>query len=146
VKRFAFKLEKLLELRAFYERRAELVLAEKAGRCAILEERLREIAQSRSRTGKEMFAPGRDIADYRAAELYLMRLDRERDRLIEELAQAELEREAARAVYIEKHRDREAIDKIKERRQADYYRAAEREEIKALDDLARRRPVEAGGY
>jgi flagellar FliJ protein len=146
VKRFAFKLEKLLELRAFHERRAELLLAEKAGRCALLEERLKEIAQSRIRTGREMFAPGRDIADYRAAELYIMRLDKERDRLLEELAQAELEREAARADYLVRHRDREAIDKLKERRQADYYRAAEREEIKALDDLARRRPVEAGGY
>jgi len=144
LRRFAFKLEKLLELRAFHEKRAELVLAEKAGRCAVLEAGLREVAESRARTSREMFAPGRDLADYRAAELYLVRLDRERDRLLAELAQAELEREAARAEYIEKHRDREAIDKLKERRQADYYRLAEREETKALDDIARRSLVEAG--
>lgn len=144
MRRFAFKLEKLLELRAFYEKRAELVLAEKAGRCALLEAGLFSVAESRARTSREMFAPGRDLADYRAAELYLVRLDRERDRLLAELAQAELEREAARAEYIEKHRDREAIDKLKERRQADYYRLAEREETKALDDIARRSLVEAG--
>lgn len=146
MKRFAFKLEKLLELRSFHERKAELVLAEKAGRCAVLEARLKEIAESRVRTARGMFASGRDIADYRACELYILRLDHERDRVLEELARAEVEREEARVEYLRRHKDREAIDKLKERRQADYYRAAEREEIKALDDLARRRPVEAGGY
>jgi flagellar protein FliJ len=138
VRLFRFKLEKLLELRGFYERRAELVLAEKAGRCALLDASLRETAEKRSRTGRDMFSAGRMLADYRAAELYIVRLDRDRDRLTEELARAELEREAARAEYIEKHKSREAIEKLKERRQADYYRLALREETKALDDLPRR--------
>ena len=105
MRRFRFNLEKLLELRVFYERRAEMVLAEKAGRCAVLDARLaRERRVQRSRTGREMFAAGRGLADYRAAELYIVRLDRDRDRLLEELAQAELEREEARAAYVEKHK------------------------------------------
>lgn len=145
MRRFKFNLEKLLELRSFHERRAELVLAEKAGRCAILDDHLRETAQARSRTGREMFSAGRILEDYRAAELYIVRLDRDRDRLTEELARAELEREGARAVYIERHKAHEAIEKLKERRQTEYYRLAEREETKALDDLARRRVVEAKG-
>jgi flagellar protein FliJ len=154
VRRFRFKLEKLLELRGFYERKAELVLAEKAGRCNLLGNKLRETAEARARTGREMFSSGRMLADYRAAELYIVRLDRDRDRLIGELAAAELEREQARLEYVEKRKGREVLDKIKERRQGEYYRLAEREEIKALDDIARpkkivdsatRRPVEAKG-
>jgi flagellar protein FliJ len=137
VRRFRFKLEKLLELRGFHERKAELVLAEKAGRCALLDNRLRETAEARFRTGREMFAAGRLLADYRAAELYIVRLDRDRDRLTEELASAELEREDARLDYVEKRKSRELLDKIKERRQGEYYRLALREETKALDDLAR---------
>lgn len=145
MKRFAFKLEKLLELRAYHERRAELDLAEKAGRCAVLEARLFSLAESRARTSREMFAAGRDLEDYRAAEFYILRLDRERDQVAARLAAAELEREASRLVYLEKHRDRQAIDKLKERRQTEYYRLAEREEIKVLDDIARRGVVEARG-
>jgi flagellar protein FliJ len=137
VRRFRFKMEKLLELRGFYERKAELVLAEKAGNCALLDAKLRETAERRVRTGREMFSAGRILADFRAAELYIVRLDRDRDRLTEELARAELEREAARGEYIEKHKSREVLEKIKERRQADYYRLARREETKALDDIAR---------
>jgi len=143
MRRFRFNLEKFLELRSFHERRAELVLAEKAGRCAILDGRLRELAQARSRTNREMFSSGRELSDYRAAELYIIRLERDRDRVEKELALAELEREEARAIYVDRHKAREAIEKLKERRQSEYYRLAEREETKALDDLARRRTVEA---
>jgi flagellar protein FliJ len=143
VRAFRFNLEKLLELRGFYERKAEMVLAEKTGRCAALDSELREVAQSRSSTRLEMFSPGRVLADYRASELYIIRLDRKRDELLEELASAELEREAALAVYVEKHKAREAIDKLKERRQAEYYRLELREETKELDDLPRRKSFES---
>jgi flagellar protein FliJ len=146
VKAFSFKLEKLLELRGFHERKAEMALAEKAGACAVLNAKLHDVAQSRSRTKLEMFSSGRMLADYRAAELYVVRLDRDRDKLINLLAQAELECEKALGDYVEKHRARELIDKLKERRQAEYYRAALREETKALDDLAKRPgPLEARG-
>jgi flagellar protein FliJ len=154
MRRFRFKLEKLLELRGFHERKAELVLAEKAGRCSLLENELRGNAEARARTGREMFSVGRMLADYRAAELYIVRLDRDRDKLTEELAAAELEREKARLEYIEKRKAREVLDKIKERRQGEYYRLAKREEIKALDDIvrpkivsdtAKKRSVEAKG-
>jgi flagellar protein FliJ len=143
MRRFRFNLEKLLELRAFYERKSEMTLAEKAGRCALLDASLREVAKSRVRTGREMFSAGRDLSDYRAAELYIARLERDRERIIEELASAELEREEARVAYVEKRKARESIEKIKERRQAEYYRLAAREETKALDDLARRKTVES---
>jgi len=138
LRRFAFKLEKLLELRSFYEHRAELVLAEKAGRCAALQNRLNEVAASRARAGREMFEAGHGLPDFRAAELYIIRLDRERDKLIEELALAEAEREKARLEYLQKHRDKEAIAKVKERREADYYREALREETKVLDEVGAR--------
>jgi flagellar protein FliJ len=144
MRRFRFKLEKLLEIRAFAERKAELVLAEKAGRCALLDGELRRVAESRVRARGEMYSAGRDLEDFRATELYVARLDRDRDRLLEELARAELEREEARVLYVERRKDREAIEKLKERRQAEYYRLAEREETKALDDLARRRVEGAG--
>lgn len=141
MRRFRFKLEKLLELRGFYEKKAELVLAEKSGRCSLLDAELRENAEARARAGREMFAPGRGLPDFRASELYMVRLDRDREKLVRELAAAELEREEARKDYVEKRKAREVLDKIRERRQGEYYRLAEREEIKALDDIQRPRPT-----
>lgn len=137
MKRFRFRLEHLLRLRSFNERKAELVLAEKAGACALLDAKLADNMERRVRTAREMFAPGRKIADFRASELYVLRLDGERERLALELAAAEIEREKARGEYLRLHRDREAVDKLRERREVEYYRLAEREETKILDDMAR---------
>ncbi|MDA8426741.1 MAG: flagellar export protein FliJ [Treponema sp.] len=145
MKRFKFKFEKLLEVRAFHERRAELILAEKAARCGELESELRTVAENRQRTTQEMFAVGRGLEDFRSSGFYLMRLDRERDRLFEELALAEAEREEARREYLKKRVERESIDKLRERRQAEYYRLAEREEMKIIDDLVSSRVAASRG-
>jgi flagellar FliJ protein len=143
VRRFRFRLDRLLELRSFKERRAELVLAERAGLCALLEARIAENLERRARNSRDMFAPGRELSDYRAAELYQRRLEAERERLSRELVVAELAREAAKAEYLAKRRDREVVDKLRERKETEYYRLAELEETKELDDLARR-PGRAG--
>lgn len=137
MKRFAFRLERLLELRAWHEKRAELLLAEKAGACALLEAEIALNLEERARSAREAFAAGRELSDFRAAQLYMRRLDLERERLTGRLALAEAERESARLAWIEKHRDKESVGKLRERREAEYYRFAEREEVKVLDDIAR---------
>ena len=137
MKRFAFRLERLLELRDWNEKKAELALAEKAGACALLQTKIEENIESRVRTSRDAYAPGRELPDFRAAEFYLRRLDVEREKLSARLAAAELEREKARLEWMAKHRDREVVGKLKERREAEYYRLALREEAKVLDDMAR---------
>ncbi|MEI6387234.1 MAG: flagellar export protein FliJ [Spirochaetota bacterium] len=143
MKRFRFKLLHLLELRAFHEKRSELVLAEKAGACAVLEGRIAGNLESRARTIRERTGRSLSIPDFMASELYRARLDGERERLGVELLGAESERELARVEYLSRRRDREAVDKLRERREAEYYRLAAREETKALDDLVRRPAIGA---
>lgn len=145
MRKFAFRLEKLLELRKYRERVAEAALAEKAGACALLERALEENARSSMAASRDKAAPGRTIFDLQAAELYLRRLAIERERTIRALALAEAERETARLAYIEKSREKKIIEKLKERRGEEYALAAGREEVKAMDDIARNRiPVAAG--
>jgi hypothetical protein len=38
---------------------------------------------------------------------------------------------------VDRHREKESVGKLKERREAEYYRLALREEAKVLDDMAR---------
>jgi flagellar protein FliJ len=102
---------------------------------------LRDNAEYKARTKAEEFRVGRSVADFLASERYVVRLDRERDRLVRELAAAEVEKEGARLEYVELRKARESIGKLKERRQAEYYRLALRDETKQLDDLARNRIV-----
>ncbi len=135
MKRFSFRLERVLELRAFAERQAEAKLAEKAGVCALLDLKLQQNAEATYAAGRERFRPGGSVADYRSVEYYTLRLKAERDKLLKALALAEAEREEARLLYIEASKKKELLDKLKERAESTWYKAALLEETKTLDDL-----------
>lgn len=135
MRRFRFKLEHLLELRKFRETSAEAVLGAKAGACALLEQQLQKNAQATHQVGMERFRPGGNLADFQAAENFTLRLIAEREKLLKALALAEAEREQARLEYVEAVKARELLDKLREREENQWYKAAQREEIAVLDDL-----------
>ena len=137
MKRFRFRLEKVLEVREYYERIAEMKLAAAAGRCALLERNLAENARATRDAALQRFGPGRDLADMQAAELYARRLAAEMERTLKALAFAEAERETARQGYVAASKETKLLTKLRERGEAEYYRSAVREEVKILDDLSR---------
>ncbi|MCX7025541.1 MAG: flagellar export protein FliJ [Spirochaetes bacterium] len=136
MRRFTFKLEKVLEVRAYYERMAELVLAEKSGRCTLLEMDLRANAECTRAAARDRYGRGRTLTDFMATELYVRRLLQERERTMKSLVAAELERENARVAYLEKSKDKEILEKLKDRKREEYYKAAGRAEVRILDDIA----------
>lgn len=135
MRRFKFRLAPLLELRDYKEREAEAELARKSGAVALLEAGLKENAGLSLEAAKARFRRGARAEDCIAAERYAWRLSAERDRLMKALAAAEFEREKARAAYIEASKEKETLEKLKERAEAAYYKAAGIEEVKFLDDL-----------
>ncbi|HUW68839.1 MAG TPA: flagellar export protein FliJ [bacterium] len=136
MRRFAFGLERVLEVRAYKERLAEAVLAEKSGVCAALQMKLEDNARATLVAGRERCRPGGNAADYRAGELYAVRLSQDRDRLMKALALAEAERESARLVFVEVSMSRQVVTKLRDREEAAYYKLISREEIKMMDELA----------
>jgi flagellar FliJ protein len=136
MKRFAFKLQKLLELREFKERQAELDLARITGTCVLLDNRLKAIAASKARVYKGRFTSGRTLSDLFADEFYLVRLDSEKNRTLEERAKAELARLESQKKYLEASRDKKVLDKLREKRVHEYRKAAELEGVKIIDDIA----------
>lgn len=135
MKRFRFDLDKLLELRRYREREAELELARAMGEAAAVQYRLLDLARDRAAAAAERFAPGRSVAEIRHTDLYILRLDRTKDALIEAAAKAEAVVDTARDAFTEASRDRKVIDKLKEKRLAEHRAAREDEELKSIDDL-----------
>jgi flagellar protein FliJ len=135
MKRFHFRLEKLLEVRAYEQSICEAALARKNGAVAVLEHALMDNASASLQAAKERFKPGGRARDFQAAERYAQRLGQERDKLMKGLAAAELERDKAREAYIAATKAKELIEKLKERAESSYYKAAALEETKVLDDL-----------
>jgi flagellar FliJ protein len=136
VRRFRFDLEKVLELRAFHEREAELELGRAMGELAVIEQKIRNIAAERVAIAAERFAGGRSAAEIRNSELYLIRLDHTRDALLEAAAKAELVVETKREAFKEASRERKVMDKLKDKRKSEYRKEALLDEIKTLDDLS----------
>jgi flagellar FliJ protein len=136
MKRFHFDLEKILEIRAYREKEAETALGRAVGALTALEQEIKSAAVSRSQAASRRFASGNGINGIRQYELYIQRLDAERDRLFKEAAEAELKVEAARQVFLEASRDRKVLDKLREKRRREYRDALLAEETGTLDDIA----------
>lgn len=136
MKRFRFNLDKLLELRQYYEREAELALARAMVELQSIQERLEKLAEERSEAAAERFRPGRSVAQIQATDLYILRLDKTKEVLLEAAAKAELVVAEKRQAYIEASRDRKVLDKLREKRLKEYKYQLSLEEIKTVDDIS----------
>jgi len=137
MKRFQFRLEKLLNLRRYYEREWELKLADISGRCLLVQKEIRErernIAASldlRHVSRGELKAW--DLLEY---ELYMARMRQEKRQLEERLIKLQEEEAQVRQGYLEALKARKTLEKLKERKQNEYYRKARCEEFKAIDEI-----------
>jgi flagellar FliJ protein len=140
VKRFRFRLQRLLELRARREREALYRLAEAAGHCVRLARRIQELGAERGPAYRSapsgQGGPELDMGLFAYRERYLAWLEASRRRLAEELARREKERLEVQARYLEAAREHKVLEKLKERRAAEHRRQARIEEFNVLDDVA----------
>ena len=136
---FTFKLERV---RALRERKEELAKEELAASLAIRlrgEAMLRAAAENveqargvqRSAVGAAMSA-----ADLAAAQAYLERTEREVESASLDLDRQDAEVESRRMALQNAAREREVLERLKERRRTEHLREAERREGALLDEMA----------
>jgi len=134
MKAFAFRLEKLLNLRKFYEDEAKIELGRAVGVLAELEGKITALAAERVRAAAAQFRPGNSAVEIQQYMYYLVRLDNTKERLLKEAAIAEMKVEEAREAFLEASRERKVLDKLKEKKQKEYHKIKIDEETKILDD------------
>jgi flagellar FliJ protein len=138
VKRFHFRLERLLEIRSYRERQWLAKLAAASGLCSRLMRRISETGEAargafyiESRRGVEL-----DLSVLNCRELYIKRLGQEQRKLEEELEEKMRHRSEVQKKYQEVSRDKKVLEKLKDKRESDYYTRARLEEFKEVDDLS----------
>lgn len=137
MRRFSFQLEKVLELRRYHEQEWELKLAEVTGRVLEVENELAEWAQRRHLSaGAPVHAGQVDLEYLRSREDYVTLIDDRVRRLQSRLVGLEAERDQIREGYLEASSARKALTKLRERRSDEYYKDANREEDRNLDEIA----------
>ena len=136
---FSFSLQKVLNLRKFYEDEAKIELGRATGQLSEIEGKIMNIGRERARAANAQFAPGNSASMIQQYMYYLLRLDNTKEQLFKEAAMAELKVEEARNIFLEKSRDRKVLDKLKEKRQKEHRKEMQAEENKAIDDISRNR-------
>ena len=147
MKPFTFGLEKVLNLKIYYEDEAKIELGRATGVLAELESRLFAVGRERIKAQEAQFAPENSADEIRQYTFYLIRLDNMTEQLLREIAAAELKVEEARQAFLEASRERKVFDKLKDKRLKEYRKIKLTEETKVLDDISSGRAgQEIAGY
>lgn len=139
MKRFHFKLQKVLELRKHREDEAKIELGRAIGILTEIENQIKQNAAKHQYAAAKRFADTGDAAAIISWDHYILRLEQEAERLLREAAQAELVVEEKRGQYLEASRELKVMEKLKEKRGVEYRKEFFAAETAGLDDLWRKR-------
>mgnify|MGYP006278986335 CR=1 FL=1 len=136
MRRFDFRLERILSLRKHTEDQAEQKLARVSGEYAQLQGELGRLTQEREATFRLGDPASRADINYRIAQSAYINYLETRSRDVESRrAEKAGELDAAQTEYREAMKQRKVLDNLKSRRSDEYYREQRRAEGRELDDI-----------
>jgi len=136
MKAFRYNLEKVLDLRNYYEEEAKIELGRAIGVLSELESRLFAVGQELVRAAEAQFNPENGLTETQQYMLYLMRLEYTKEQLLKEIALAELKVEEARKTFLEASRERKVLEKHKEKQKEEHKKKELAGQTKELDDIS----------
>ena len=139
MKRFRFRLEKILELRQNTEKEAKNELGKAISFLAEIENKIKENAQLQFQAANDRF---NSISAFQteglsviAWENYIHRLEFEAEKLMEDAARAELVVEEKRNIYMEASRELKILEKLKEKRREEHREEMIAADAKIMDEM-----------
>ena len=134
MKRFAFSMQKILDIREFTERQAQIELGRAVAEVNRINGELEAVAQEKHRMihqkQQEM-----TLNDFVVRENYMKRLELTKERLLEELAAAQLVVDEKRVVFTEAMKQRKILSNLREKQYLQYKKDALKIEENAVDDM-----------
>ena len=132
MKKFSFRLEKVLQLRKFREEECKIELGQAISSLNMIENDIKITAVKRQKAASQRFSAANEIG---AWDNYVLRLDQETERLMEKAAQAEIIVEEKRALYLEASKDLKTLEKLKEKRGKEHRKEMLDYQMTEIDDL-----------
>ena len=132
MKRFKFNLEEVLQLRKFREEECKIALGQAVAALNKIENEIMETAVKRHNAASNRFA---DVGEMVSWENYILWLDRQTQKLMEQAAQAELVVEEKRAAYLEASKDLKALEKLKEKQLKEHRKETMNLQMAEVDDI-----------
>ena len=135
MKRFVYRLDRLLSLRRHKEEEWERNLAVATGKVVGTQREIEERVKQKAGALVGQYRGGAEVLHLLATNAYMRRLDQEIEHRQHLLVQYQLEREKVTERYLLASRDRKILDRLKEKRAAEYRKEQRIEEVKELDDI-----------
>ncbi len=136
MRRFDFRLERILSLRRHSEDQAEQKLARVSGEYAQLQGELGRLTQEREATFRLGDPASRADINYRIAQSAYINFLESRSRDMESRRAEKVgELDSAQSEYREAMKQRKVLDNLKSRRSDEYYKEQRRAEGRELDDI-----------
>ncbi|MDR2795115.1 MAG: flagellar export protein FliJ [Spirochaetaceae bacterium] len=120
MKKFSFRLEKVLKLRQHAENDAKVELGHAVSSLSRIENKLDAVAAARKNAGEHRFSGGNSLPYMHSYENYLRRLETEKEQLLKEAAAAALEAERARELWTEARAGLKVMENLKEKKYEAY--------------------------
>ena len=134
MKRFSFSMQKILDIREFAERQAQIELGQAVAEVNRINGELEAVAQEKMRM-LQVKLKDVSLNEFLVHENYMKRLEITKERLLEELAAAQLVVDEKREVFAEAMKQRKILSNLKEKQFAQYKKEALVAEDNAVDDL-----------
>ena len=134
MKRFSFSMQKILDIREFTERQAQIELGQAVAEVNRINEELEAVAQEKQRM-IQMNLKAASLNEFLVHENYMKRLELTKERLLQELAAAQLVVDEKREIFAEAMKQRKILSNLKEKQFAQYKKDALVAEDNAVDDL-----------
>ncbi len=135
---FQFSLETALRVRARAEQEAEIEFGKAQRELRAAEEQLRELQARLLRTGQRLQQEAKATSGLvmRAYSNYLQRLRQAITQQQEIVSRREEEQQQRREVVVERRRERQVLEKLRERQHREFARDQRKKQDKQLDEVA----------
>ena len=134
MKRFDFSLERLLSLRIFYEKEAEIALQRATGERDIVKLEIKNI-DAKVLESSQLFSQDLSVVDLLAIENYVKGLKIKKLRLQEELIKLEKVVRECLLKYQDASKNRKILDKLKEKKIKEWKDDLNKEEMMIIDEI-----------
>ena len=134
-KKFTFELQDILDFRNFEKEQAEAELAKALAVETDINNKLKNIASQFIALKKQMDSMS-DFEEIAAGSTHKKFLEYQKNELLEQLAQAKLISDEKRKILAEIMKKTTALEKLREKEEASYNEAVDKEDSELIDDLA----------
>lgn len=131
--KFVFSLQKVLDLREFEKRQAEVEMGKANAEVNRIQQKLETIASQKLNVTRSLDS-GESFDVYAQAQNYFVFLEKKKEEALNEMAQAQIVLEEKRKLLMEAMQNVKVMEKLREKKLLEFKKEMEKEEMKNLEE------------